>query len=272
MEASLAIGDFSRATHMSVKTLRHYHRVGLLEPADVDARSGYRRYRPEQIPTAQVIRRFRDLNMPLEHIRAVLQAPDVDTRNQVIAAHLERLEDDLAQTRLAVASLRDLLESPATARAVVHRSVPEAPAVAISETVGGSLGMPWLTAVLSELDAALAEQGLTASGPAGGIFDDELFTDEHGDATIFIPCRGPVAATGRVRAAVIPAAELAVTVHPGAIAEVDRAYGALATYVTQHTLGVEGPIREYYPVGVRDTDDESSWRTEICWPIFATRT
>ena len=57
MRASLPIGDFSRATHLSVKTLRHYHRVGLLEPADVDQDSGHRRYTTDQIPTAQVIRR-----------------------------------------------------------------------------------------------------------------------------------------------------------------------------------------------------------------------
>ena len=35
MPAQLTIGDFSRITHLSIKTLRHYHRVGLLEPADV---------------------------------------------------------------------------------------------------------------------------------------------------------------------------------------------------------------------------------------------
>src|ERR1700728_4205146 len=58
MSASLAIGDFSRATHLSVKTLRHYHRIGLLEPADVDSDSGHRRYAVEQIPTAQIIKRF----------------------------------------------------------------------------------------------------------------------------------------------------------------------------------------------------------------------
>src|SRR5215475_8789112 len=36
MAGSLPIGDFSRATHMSIKALRYYHSVGLLEPADVD--------------------------------------------------------------------------------------------------------------------------------------------------------------------------------------------------------------------------------------------
>lgn len=58
--------------------LRHYHERGLLEPADVDVESGYRRYAAEQIVTAQIIRRFRDLDMPLEEIQIVLQAPDVE--------------------------------------------------------------------------------------------------------------------------------------------------------------------------------------------------
>ena len=39
--STLPIGDFSRATHLSVKMLRHYHELGLLEPADVDLDSGY---------------------------------------------------------------------------------------------------------------------------------------------------------------------------------------------------------------------------------------
>jgi DNA-binding transcriptional MerR regulator len=36
MTSTLPIGDFSRATHLSVKMLRHYHELGLLEPVDVD--------------------------------------------------------------------------------------------------------------------------------------------------------------------------------------------------------------------------------------------
>jgi DNA-binding transcriptional MerR regulator len=78
MGALLTIGEFSRVTHLSVKALRHYDDVGLLQPADVDASSGYRHYASAQVPIAHVIRRFRDLDMPLEQIRAVLEAPDVD--------------------------------------------------------------------------------------------------------------------------------------------------------------------------------------------------
>jgi DNA-binding transcriptional MerR regulator len=120
VEPTLTIGDFSRATHLSVKMLRHYHDIGLLEPADVDRYTGYRRYATAQIGTAQVIRRFRDLDMPLEEINAVLSAPDPQTRSLLISAHLARLEASLARTQDAVAALRGLLERPPAAAPVGH--------------------------------------------------------------------------------------------------------------------------------------------------------
>ena len=75
MESSLAIGDFARATHLSIKTLRHYHRIGLLEPADVDPYTGHRRYTTEQIATAQVVRRFRSLDMRRKRSRRSSRPP-----------------------------------------------------------------------------------------------------------------------------------------------------------------------------------------------------
>src|SRR5215471_4867136 len=112
MRVRLPIGDFSRMTHLSIKALRHYHDLGLLEPADIDPSSGYRFYTPDQIVAAQVIRRFRDLGMPLEEIKDVLQAPDVTVRNDLIVAHLRRMEAHLSHTQSTVDSLRSLLEHP----------------------------------------------------------------------------------------------------------------------------------------------------------------
>src|ERR1700728_765939 len=102
MGASLTIGDFSRMTHLSVKTLRHYHRVGLLEPSSVNSGTGYRYYTEEQAPVAQGIVRLRSLEMPVPEVKAVLSAADAQQRNELIAAHLDRLEAELARTRTAV--------------------------------------------------------------------------------------------------------------------------------------------------------------------------
>lgn len=270
MPAVLTIGDFSRATHLSVKTLRHYHRVGLLAPADVDADTGYRRYTTDQIPTAQVIRRFRDLDMPLDQIHAVLEAPDLPTRNELIYAHLASLQQNLARTQSAVASLLDLLAGPSAIAPVSHRRVGTTMAAAVTAVVTMSDLLPWYLGALGELHATLDARGVRASGPAGGIYAGGLFADESGEATVFVPTATEIQRLGRIEPVVVPAAELAVIVHPGSLADVDRAYGALAAYVASHALRVDGPIREYYVVGRQDTADENAWRTEICWPIFST--
>jgi DNA-binding transcriptional MerR regulator len=270
MAGSLTIGDFSRITFFSVKTLRHYHRVGLLEPADVDPVTGYRRYTTVQIPVAQVIRRFRDLGMPLEDIGSVLRAPDQTTRSELIAGHLSRLEETLAVTQRAVSSLRELLEHPSLSAVIEHRRIPATQTAAITSTVELGDLSAWYQGAIGEIQGTLSAQGMVASGPPGGIYANELFTEERGDATLFFPVTGEVRPVGRVGPIWVRGAELAVIVHNGSHDDVDRSYGALATYVSEHALAVNGLIREYYLVGPPDADDESTWRTEIGWPIFDT--
>jgi DNA-binding transcriptional MerR regulator len=267
---SLTIGGFSRATFLSVKTLRHYHRVGLLEPADVDPATGYRRYASDQIPTAQVIRRFRDLGMPLEEIGSVLRAPDQATRSQLIAAYLTRLEESLAETQRAVASLRDLLEHPSPPGPIERRRVLATQAAAITTTVDVADLAGWYQGAIGEIHATVSTQRIVSGGPPGGIYADGLFSDERGEATVFVPVESEVRRIGRVRPFAAPPAELAVITHRGSHADVDRSYGALATYVSEHALAIDGPVREYYLVGRHDTDDEQAWMTEIGWPIFDT--
>ena len=270
MQASLTIGDFARATHLSVKTLRHYHHLGLLVPAEVDASSGYRRYATEQIPTAQVIRRFRDLDMPLEDIGEVLGAPDLRTRNDLIAMHLVRLEQGLAETQAAVASLRELLQGPPAALLIEHRREESTRTAAISEIVEIEDLGPWFQGAIGELYATLAAQGIVTAGPPGSVVSNDFFSDERGELTIFLPATAPIRPVGRVVPRSLPAIELATTIHVGSHADIDRTYGSLATYVSEHALAVDGPIRERYVVGRHDTSDEAAWRTEIGWPIFHT--
>jgi DNA-binding transcriptional MerR regulator len=270
MDRTLPIGDFARATHMSVKTLHYYHRVGLLEPADVDPHTGYRRYTTAQIPTAQIIRRFRDLDMPVDEVAQVLAAPDLDTRNELIATHLTRLEDELSRTQTAVAALQDLLAHTTAPAEVGRRQVPATPAAAIVDTVDIGDALSWYQGALGELYATLDADGVSPAGPAGAIYSTDLFAHERGAATIFVPCAKAIRPMGRVDMLVVPATELATIIHPGEHNGIDLAYGALATYVTDHALAVEGPLREYYLVGRRETPDPDQWRTEIGWPIFHT--
>ncbi|MCO5997023.1 MerR family transcriptional regulator [Actinoallomurus rhizosphaericola] len=269
MHQGLTIGDFSRITHLSVKMLRRYHEMGLLEPEAIDPYTGYRHYSLAQVPTAQVIRRFRELGMPLREIREVLATADPDARAALIGRHLVRLEDQLDRTRAAVTSLRRLLEPAVPPIEVELRVEPATTVAAVRATIDLDEANTWYGGAMDQIDRALRSAGLRPAGPAGGLYDNALFTEERGEAIVFVPVADPPDAD-RVHPLVIPAAELAVTVHRGPHDDIDVSYGALGTYVTEHALAVAGPVREYYLVGPRDTDDPDAWRTEIGSPVFRT--
>ncbi|HXW43855.1 MAG TPA: MerR family transcriptional regulator [Streptosporangiaceae bacterium] len=270
----LSIGDFAKMTYLSIKSLRRYHEMGLLVPAEVDGVSGYRYYAPSQVPVGQVIRRFRDLGMPLEQVRDVLEAPDPAVRNEVIVTHLRAMESALRQTQHTVASLRALLEGPPAPISVAYRSAEPARVLAITEPVAMGDIEGWWQEAFAVLHDVLGSAGAQRAGPDGALYASEFFQDGRGGVVAFIPASQlprSFRSDGRVRLIEIPGAELAVTVHEGSFAELDRTYGALGTYVCEREIGVQGPIREHYLVTGADTPDESAHRTEVCWPVFHTK-
>ncbi len=268
MTVLLTIGDFSRMTHLSIKALRHYHDVGLLEPAEVDRVSGYRLYDAGQVPVAQVIRRFRDLGMPVDEVKSVLAAPDMTTRNQVIVAHLERMEDQLAQTQATVASLRAVLEAPRLAAPVEYRSARSVTALAIREYITSADLEAWWTDAFLTLRKALETDDVRRAGPDGCLYPSEMFELGEGEMVAFVPVTGHPVGASRVQVYEVPPVELAIMVHEGSYDDLDQTYGSLGTYVAERAIGVEGPIRELYVVSPLDHDDPAALRTEVGWPVF----
>ena len=104
----LSIGAFAQESGLSPKALRLYDDLGLLAPADVDLRTGYRSYDRCQLATAKLIVRLRVLGMPLERIRVVLALPSEAAAAEV-ASYWRQVEADTAARREAAASLIDQL-------------------------------------------------------------------------------------------------------------------------------------------------------------------
>lgn len=266
MRNGLTIGEFATLSHLSVRTLRRYHEAGLLEPASVDPFTRYRYYLPDQIGTAQVIHRLRQLDVPLADIKLIIATDDPGRRADLIADHLRRLEAELDRTRSAVASLRQLLRPEAADLAVELRSVPARSVAAVSTAavrLEDALG--FFDSAMDELDTAFPAADRT--GAPGGLYANELFTEGVGAMTVFRPVRRPRAG-GRIETRELPAADLAVTVHAGPHDDIDVTYGRLGAWVVSHTLSIDGPVHETYLAGPRDGARAGSWRTEIGWPVF----
>ena len=253
-------------TYLSVKALRHYHDVGLLEPVDIDSATGYRRYSTAQVSTAQAIRRFRELDMPIEHVqssprRARCHEPQRgDPRPPASHAAATRANPDDGRFTAGTARGRPThvhRDSPIhrtdvvardqrdggvrRQRRVVRRGVRRAPRRAHRRRAHAC--RPGRCAVLQRLLRARTRQG-------GRLRADHR---RHGP-------------TGRTERLDLPAADFAVLVHEGPFADLDRTYGALGTHVALQRIGVDGPIREHYVVAGDDVDP-GDHRTEVCWPI-----
>lgn len=265
MRSSLTIGDFATLTRLSVRTLRRYHTAGLLVPDAVDPSTGYRYYAPEQIPTAQVIHQLRQLDVPLAEVETILATDDPQERAEVVAGHLRRLEDEMERTRTSLVSLRRLLRPEPAEIEVELRSVPARTVVGVKGSAALDESVEWYDTAMAELDAEFPVRERT--GPPGGYFANDLFTQGAGTLAVFRPVHTP-RPSGRIEVIELPPIELAVTVHPGPHDDIDVTYGRLGSWVVAHALAVDGPIYETYTVGPRDTADPASWRTEIGWPVF----
>lgn len=78
------IGEVARMFHLSVGSLRHYEKAGLLHPEYIDPDSGYRYYSTKQFEVLNMIRSCRALGMPLEQIAEFLNHRSIDKMYQML--------------------------------------------------------------------------------------------------------------------------------------------------------------------------------------------
>lgn len=103
-ESLLTISAFGQLVGLSPSALRFYDECALLEPAVVDGRTGYRFYSEAQQRDALLVRRMRDIELPLPRVRAVLAASAADG-GAVLRAHLAETEQRTDRAREVVEEL-----------------------------------------------------------------------------------------------------------------------------------------------------------------------
>lgn len=106
MSTAYRIGDVARISGCSRESIRHYEKLGVLEPPR-RAANGYRYYSEEAIRQLGFIRHGRALGLDLDTIRELLALaadPEADCTeaDRIASYHLERIEERIALlTRLA---------------------------------------------------------------------------------------------------------------------------------------------------------------------------
>ncbi|MEM7444421.1 MAG: MerR family transcriptional regulator [Pseudomonadota bacterium] len=119
--AQYTVKQVAQMSGVSVRTLHHYHALGLLTPAQI-GENRYRYYGEKELLRLQQILFYREFGMPLSEIAAFLDRPDFD---QVAALkdHRDRLADDAKRTRRLIRTIDETIAHLKGAGAMKHAAL-----------------------------------------------------------------------------------------------------------------------------------------------------
>ena len=102
------VKEISDLTGISVRTLHYYDEIGLLKPTE-KSDAGYRLYDDKALETLQQILFFREFDISLKEIKAVLDNPALD-RNQILQVQRKMLLTKKERMERLIASIDDILK------------------------------------------------------------------------------------------------------------------------------------------------------------------
>ena len=269
MRNLVPIGRFSKVCLLTVTALRLYDELGLLRPAMTDPDTGYRYYSLAQAQDAERIRRLRDVELPLEEIKAVLAERDVAAVRDRLETHRRRLQEKELACRRELASLDRLIEQQGHAPAyeVKVRDMVTQAIVSVRGHVPMS-GMPeFFQRAYRDIFGLIGSVGVRPAGSPVSIYHDPEFRDDDVDVEVAVPVSEPVEGAGRVVFGALAGGPVAYTLHVGPFDEIGNAYTALAEWTQAHGHEPAGPPRECYLTDPQTTPNPAEYRTEVIWPI-----
>ncbi len=265
------IGEFSKLSHVTVKTLRHYDRMGLLKPAQTDPFTGYRYYSAAQLPRLNRILALKAMGLSLEEVSRLLENDlAVDEMRGILRLKQAQLNAQLKEQQAQLErvawqlNLIEREETMATPEITIKR-VPEISVVCLRDTVPTYSDISQL---LEETYGFMGQHGIAPAGAPMGIYYDEEYQERDVDMEVAVPVAVKVPAGSRVTGRKLPAVEsMACLVHQGPYEAIGASYNQMMQWIEANGYRINGPSREVYVRGPESGNDASGYITEIQTPV-----
>lgn len=268
----IRIGDFSKLSRVSVKTLRYYDEMGLLKPVSVDVFTGYRLYEYSQLSVLHRILALKDLGFSLEEIgrllddglsveqmRGMLKLRQTEARQRLCeeAERLERIESQLRQIEQ---------EDSVSKYDVVIKNAEEIKVASVRDVVPTppAQGRLW-----EELGGYLAMHRIRPNGACFTLYHDDEFKERDWDVEVCEQIAVDLSESKRIKVKTLPAIDsLACTIHNGPFVTIGEAYNALGKWITDNGYRIMGPCREVYlRPNENGSQTDPNTVTEIQFPV-----
>jgi DNA-binding transcriptional MerR regulator len=253
------IGDFSKLSQVSVKTLRYYDEIGLLRPSEIDRFTGYRYYSADQLHRLNRILALKDLGLTLEQIDQLLNgdlsAADIRGMLKLKRAEIEQsIEDEQARLARVEARLSQIQqEREMSTYDVVIKKVTPQHVAAVRDVIANysSQGPLW-----EELGGFLGRNKITPVAPCLTVYYDTEFKEHDVDVEVCEVIGMAARGTDRVQIRELPGLDtMACLVHHGPFNTLNQAYSALMQWIQANNYRIVGPNREVYLQSSGKQDD-----------------
>ncbi|MFI9331656.1 MerR family transcriptional regulator [Kitasatospora sp. NPDC052868] len=226
-EDLIGIGELAARTGLSHKALRLYGDRGLLSPAHVDPRTGFRRYTPAQVERARRIALLRAVGMPLALIAGVLD-PGGTESVRLLDAYWRKEQSVHTARREAVGYAREVLagRNPRMYE-MAERDVPEQKVLFIRRHVNAEGLLGFLGEATEAIFAHMRATGACLSGPLFIIYHGIVSDDSDGPVEVCVPTMNTVEPVGEIGVRIEPA-------HREAYTELGKKHRDFATIVGVH--------------------------------------
>ena len=269
----MSIGEFSKVTGLSVKTLRFYHEQGLLTPTRVDESSGYRYYHSAKIDRARVIVSLREMEFSLQEIADILL--EIDDEADLVA-RLEEQKRRIAQRMLhereimraldrVIAGEREARERMKTSGFNVEERTVE-PLVVAGIRMKGKY--PESGKGFSRLGRAI---GRYVCGQPLCLYYDCEYRDDDADFEPCFPIRKRVEGLAKDGIAIheLPGGRVLALLHKGPYNQLGRSYEKILRVARERDTKLLLPSREVYLKcpGMIFKGNPNNYLTEIQLPV-----
>src|SRR6266545_5034548 len=206
----IRIGDFSKLSRVSIKTLRYYDEMGLLKPIEVDRFTGYRYYEFDQLPRLYRILALKDLGFSLEEIGRFLESdlPVEQMRGMLKLRQAEirqRVEEEAARLERVERWLREIEQEDSMSKydVVIKKIEP----VKVASVRGVVPTPPDQRSLWDELIEYLNQKGARMIGPLMALYHDPEFKERDWDIEVVMPIVQELASENGVKVYNLPGSE-----------------------------------------------------------------
>jgi DNA-binding transcriptional MerR regulator len=271
------IGEFSRLSQVTIKTLHHYDEMGLLIPAHIDRFTGYRYYSVEQLVHIHQILALKDLGLSLEQIGSLikdnLSAEQIRTALQVqqagVKAHI--LEEQARLSRIEFRLRMIDLEVNMPDLAVVVKTLSPMQALTLRTSISGESPVEQLLAFQREIEQAMAQYRIKLASPVTEIHYGEEFRLDFEDVEFVFPVDEnqpklvPLESAGTLTLKTVPGLPLAATyVHHGNDDEqLSEALPLLQRWIVENGYRLRGTYRIVNHRGPLEHAEYADWIMEF---------